>query len=154
MADFIELSDIVSLHLEYYDRLLLAAMFAQMLLTIGVLIRMGILRVAAVQSRAVRASEITLGSDKYPEAARKAGNSLNNQFQLPVLFYALVAILLIVGQVSALQAYLGWAFVISRFIHAAIHMSTNDLNWRFGVYLLGVFILTAFLFSVFWPIFF
>ncbi len=154
MSDLIVLSDVVSLHLEYYDQLLLAAVFAQMLLTLGLLIHMGVLRVAAVQARKVRISEITLGSDKYPDAARKAGNALNNQFQLPVMFYALVAILLIIDQTNIVQVYLGWAFVISRFIHAGIHITKNDLNLRFGVYLLGVFLLTAFIFSVFWPIYF
>lgn len=137
-----------------FDQLILGAVFLQMLMTIALILLMGMRRVTALQKRQVRMSEISLATDKYPDGAKKAGNALNNQFQLPVMFYALVAILLILGHATHVHVWLAWAFVISRLVHAFIHIGSNNVNFRFGAYLLGVFILTGFVFSVFWPLFF
>ncbi len=146
--------EITAQSISNFDQLVLAAVFLQMLLTIALVILMGQRRVAALQKRQVRMSEIALATDKYPDAAKKAGNALNNQFQLPVMFYALVAILLILGHATHVHVWLAWAFVLSRLVHAFIHISSNNVNFRFAAYLLGVFILTGFIFSVFWPVFF
>lgn len=147
-------ASIGTLQLEFFDKLILAAVFTQMILTIGLLVRMGILRVNAIKERTVRMSEIALNGEKYPDAAKKAGNALNNQFQIPVMFYVLVVILLIVSPANLLQVVLAWGFVLSRIAHAFIHIGSNNVTARFNVYLLGVIILTAFIFSVFWPIYF
>lgn len=146
-------SEVTSLGIPYFDQLVLAAVFLQMLMTIALVIRMGILRASALQKHEVRMSEISLASDKYPDGAKKAGNAFNNQFQLPVMFYALVAILLILGPATIVHVWLAWAFVISRLLHAFIHIGSNNVNIRFGAYLLGVFILTGFIFAVFLPIY-
>ena len=154
MGPLVEVSEIVMPRLDQMDRLLLAAMFVQILLMLGLLIRMGVLRVAAVRGRQVRMSEIALASDKYPEAAKKAGNALNNQFQLPVVFYVIVVLILVLGHTTQLQMVLAWLFVLSRYAHAFVHIGNNDLNLRFGLYLVGVFVLTAFIVSAFLPVLF
>jgi hypothetical protein len=48
--------------------------------------------VAAVKAGEVRLKDIALDSSRWPERLRKLANNYQNQFELPVLFYALVAL--------------------------------------------------------------
>ncbi len=79
-------------------------------------------------------------------------NSLANQFQLPVLFYALCLMLLQVGQVNQFVVGVAWAFVVSRWVHAYVHVTSNYIPARFTSFLIGallllmLFILTAIVF--------
>ncbi len=137
-----------------FDRLLLAASFAHVLLTLGLLIRLGFLRVAAVRTRQVSIRDVALSSDGYPEHALKVGKSFSNQFEIPMLFYFGVAVLLIFGNVTLWHVVLAWAFVALRYLHAGIHITTNNVNQRFAVYLVGVIVLTGLMLSIYLPILF
>ena len=65
---------------------------------------------------------------------------------MPVLFYALVPLLIVFGVRSDLQLGLLWAFVAFRYLHSAIHVSVNVVTWRFAAYLAGcVTLLSAWL---------
>jgi hypothetical protein len=64
-------------------------------------------------------------------------NSIANQFELPVLFYA-VSIILFVTQADNLPAViLAWIFVASRYAHAMVHVTSNQLRYRSPLFLLG-----------------
>jgi hypothetical protein len=38
---------------------------------------------------------------------------------------------------------LAWAFVLSRIVHAAIHLGPNKVRWRSPAFILGFLIVTA-----------
>ena len=137
-----------------FDRLILGASFAHIVLTLGLLIRMGILRVAAVRSRQVSMQDVALSSDRYPDHALKVGRSFSNQFEIPMLFYFGVAVLLIFGNVNIWHVVFAWAFVGLRYLHAGIHITTNNVDQRFMVYLAGVVVLTAWMLTIYLPILF
>jgi hypothetical protein len=67
---------------------------------------------------------------------------MRNQFQVPVLFYVLCFIFYALDSVTTTVLYLAWAFVISRIIHAYIHMSSNYVPARFRVFAIGFVIMT------------
>ena len=127
------------------DKLLIAAAFTQIALTLGLMLWLGFLRVGALNRRQVQLKDIALSNDKYPEQAKKAGNSFANQFQLPVLFYFLVVLQLIVGDVGWPDVVLACGFVVLRYAHAFVHTTSNNLRLRFSVFLLGLFVLCAYL---------
>jgi hypothetical protein len=65
-----------------------------------------------------------------------------------MLFLVLIAFILITRVGDLFLLVLAWVFVISRIVHAYVHTTSNDLDWRFRVYALGVLALI-----VMWVIF-
>jgi hypothetical protein len=122
---------------------ILAPVFAQVALTFALLVLTGYLRVGAIRSRETKVRDIALGQSNWPPRPTQAGNCYNNQFQLPVLFYLLVILATTLHKADWLFVIMCWSFVGSRYVHAAIHTTSNEINWRFGVFLAGAVILLA-----------
>ena len=64
-------------------------------------------------------------------------NALANQFQLPVIFYALAFILFNINAVTFLVLVLCWVFAASRWVHAIVHVSSNIVALRLRFFMLG-----------------
>jgi hypothetical protein len=119
----------------------LLPVFVQVGLTFFLLFWMGSVRLRALRARDVRINDIALRQPAWPERPTQISNAYDNQFQLPVLFYALVPLALITRKADLLFVVLSWMFVATRLAHAAIHTSTNDVQWRFMAFLIGAVIL-------------
>jgi hypothetical protein len=117
----------------------------QVLLTISVLVLLGPARRRSMCAKRqwLGDPEVALGSNEWSEEAAKRGNNYRNQFELPVLFYAVVAFTLITGVADGLMVVLAWLFVLSRLVHAAIHIGPNIVKWRGLVFILGAIVLLA-----------
>ena len=113
-------------------------LFVQITLVFVLLAMTGSRRIAAVQKGLVKEKDIALATDAYPDRIRQISNCMDNQFQMPVLFYALIAILLATGTQGLVYLVLAWIFVLSRLIHAYIFVTTNILPHRFGAFIVGV----------------
>ncbi len=72
-----------------------------------------------------------------------AADNFRNLFEVPVLFYALVPLLLLTGAVSGTLLGLAWTFVALRALHSAIHLSYNRVLHRFAAYLASTLCLFA-----------
>ena len=57
-------------------------------------------------------------------------NALANQFELPVLFYACCILLYITEADNLAAVGLAWLFVVLRYAHAFVHVTSNDLRYR------------------------
>ncbi|MCF6302600.1 MAG: MAPEG family protein [Devosiaceae bacterium] len=136
------------------DKLLLGAAFVQVIATLLLMGWAGVLRVGAVRARDVRMKDIALSGEKYPMHARQVANAYDNQFQLPVLFYFGVIVLLVTGSADIVGVALAWCFTVLRLIHIFIHTGTNNLTNRFYAFLFGLVVLVIFLMWVFIPLFF
>lgn len=64
-------------------------------------------------------------------------NALANQFQLPVIFYALSLILFNINAVSGLVLVLCWVFAITRWAHMLVHVNSNYIPLRMGFFVVG-----------------
>lgn len=124
-------------------RELMAPVFVQVALTFLLLIGTGATRVSALRRREVRIKDIALGQRAWPQRATQFSNAFQNQFELPVIFYALIAFVLITGQGGWPMVPLAWGFVATRILHAAIHTTGNVVTYRFYAYMLGMAILLA-----------
>ena len=120
---------------------LLLPVFVQVLLTFALMGAMGRARVAALRSGALRVRDIALGQSAWPAQATQFERAYLNQFELPVLFYAVVAMLLATNLSSTLFVVLAWLFVLTRLAHAFIHVTSNIVPQRFGAFLIGGIIL-------------
>ena len=119
---------------------LILAMLAQGLLALALLIHLGTHRVPLVLNGKVRIEEIALDKERWPERARQASNAFDNQFQLPVLFYVACLVAIAFGA-TLFEVVLAALFVVSRYIHAFIHITSNHVVRRFSAYLTGLIVL-------------
>jgi len=103
----------------------------------------GAKRVAAAQAGEVRLSEVALSNTAWPEDSRKFANNLANQFETPVLFYALVGIAIFLGATSIAMQVCAWGYLASRLGHTWIHVTSNNVVHRFYAFAAGIAFLIA-----------
>jgi hypothetical protein len=125
-------------------KLLVLAIAAQVLLTLAILVLMGRERVPRVLSGEIKVADIAVEKTAYPLRARLLSNNFDNQFQLPVLFYIGALLALWAGVPNLIEVLLAVLFVASRYVHAAIHVTTNNVQQRFAAYGLGLAVLVIF----------
>ncbi|MDX2158148.1 MAG: MAPEG family protein [Hyphomicrobiaceae bacterium] len=124
---------------------ILLPVVVQVALTVAVLVAMGPARAASMREKGQRLSDrdVTLGRNDWSDQAIKLANSYRNQFELPVLFYAVVAYALQTSAVDMVLVALAWVFAVSRIVHAAIHIGPNVVAWRGAAFLIGLVALIA-----------
>ena len=122
---------------------ILAPVFVQVALTFVLMLWMGRVRFAAVRAGEVKVRDIALGQRAWPDRVQQVVNAFHNQFETPVLFYALVAFALLARKADFLFVIMSWAYVLSRLAHAYVHATTNTLLLRFRIFLLGTLVLMA-----------
>ncbi len=127
---------------------ILLPVYVQVGLTFILLLWLGNSRVARLRSGEVKVKDIALGERNWPGRLLQIQNAYHNQFELPVLFYVLVALALFTRKADMLFVVMSWMFVTSRLVHVAIHTTSNKLAWRFQAFVVGVLIL-----AVMWVIF-
>jgi hypothetical protein len=123
------------------EKLLILALAAQALLTVSILVWMGMERVPRVRNGEIAMADIAVDRDAYPLKARLLSNNFDNQFQLPVLFYVGVMLALWSGGAGWVEVILAGLFVVLRYVHAGVHVTTNHVFRRFGAYFAGLVVL-------------
>ncbi|MGY5778690.1 MAPEG family protein [Rhizobium sp. LEGMi135b] len=70
-------------------------------------------------------------------------NSIANQFEIPLLFHV-CCIVLYTTQADNLPAViLAWIFVVTRYAHAYVHVTSNNLRYRSPLFALGFAVLVC-----------
>ena len=72
--------------------------------------------------------DIALRQPNWPDRPTQIGNCFSNQFEIPVLFYVLIAIALPLRHTDLVIVMLSWVFVVTRFAHAGIFVTSNDVR--------------------------
>lgn len=133
--------------------LILLPVLAQILLTLVILALLPRARAASMRARRQRMQDMALaGKTDWNELAQKTAASFDNQFQLPVLFYVLAAFALVTRMVDAWMLGFACLFVLSRVVHAVIHIGPNVVAWRFAAYVVGLVVLAAMWMLLAWRI--
>lgn len=119
--------------------------FAMVALTFAVWFTLFVQRVAHMKRVPARPEDLASGdaSRRYFEPVEMSANNLANLFEMPVLFYALVPLLVIAGQATAAQVVLAWLFVLARVAHSVIHIARARVPVRFMAYLASCAVLAA-----------
>ncbi|CAN5267197.1 MAPEG family protein [soil metagenome] len=120
---------------------ILAPLFVQVALTFALLFWMGALRLQSVKAGTVHVRDIALGQPNWTPQAMQVANAFHNQYQLPVLYYLLVILILVVAPATPFMVPLSWAFIATRLLHALIYVTTNNVPRRFFAYTAGLAIL-------------
>lgn len=105
--------------------------------------RMGRARTGAIRAGRARMEEIALDNTRWPDDVRKFANNFDNQFQVPLLFYAVLPLLILTQLEDIVAVVLAWAFVAGRIAHSLIHTGSNDVMKRFYGFALSFFAVAA-----------
>ena len=117
---------------------ILLPMLIQITLTLLVFLILGARKIKAIKAGGVDRQKTALDNSAWPEDVVKVSNNIANQFQTPVLFYVLSMLFYFTQQVSTTILVLAWVYVISRLVHAYVHIHSNYVPLRFNIFTLGV----------------
>jgi hypothetical protein len=121
--------------------MVLLPLFVQVGLTFALLIWMVGLRRQTLVAGETKIRDIALGQPNWPQRATQVGNCYRNQFELPLLFYLLIALALPLRHADLFIVLMSWVFVVTRFAHAGVFVNSNDLGRRSMAWLAGVLVL-------------
>jgi hypothetical protein len=124
-------------------QMVLLPVFVLVGLAFFLLIWMGAARRGALVSGQAKVRDVVLGQQNWPTRPTQIANCFANQFEIPILFYVLIAITLPLRQADLVIVLLSWVFVVTRFVHAGIFVTSNDLNQRSLAWFAGVLVLFA-----------
>jgi hypothetical protein len=124
-------------------QMVLLPVFVLVGLTFALLLWMAVVRRQALVGGETRVRDIALGQPNWPTRATQIGNCFKNQFELPLLFYILIALALPLRHADLFIVLMSWVFVVTRFVHAGIFVTSNDLRRRSLVWFAGVLVVFA-----------
>ncbi|HZN99574.1 MAG TPA: MAPEG family protein [Burkholderiales bacterium] len=111
---------------------------ALVLLTAVVWVRLYVERIRELRQRRIDPQSLAtsvLGGQTLQRV--QASDNFKNLFEVPVLFYALCAVLASTHYVSPFFVIGAWLYVALRYIHSFIHLTYNRVTHRFAVYVLS-----------------
>jgi hypothetical protein len=111
-------------------------MLAQIGWTFALYVWLTIERARAVGRGEVKYSAFEFSRNEPPKVARISRN-LVNQFELPVIFYAVVVLLVVIGRVGTIDVLAAWVFVAGRVVHTLVQTLTDDVPLRGRVFLIN-----------------
>jgi hypothetical protein len=124
-------------------QMVLLPVFALIGLAFALLFGMAATRTKSLSSGEVRIPDIALRQPNWPERATQIGNCFSNQFELPLLFYVLIAVGLPLRRIDLVLVLLSWVFVVTRYAHAGIFVSSNNVRQRGLAWFAGALVLMA-----------
>ena len=122
-------------------QMVLLPVFALVGLTFALLLWMVGARRNALVGGETKIRDIALGQPNWPNRATQIGNCYKNQFELPLLFYILIALATPLRHADLFIVLMSWVFVVARCVHAGIFVTSNDLGQRSTAWLAGVLVL-------------
>ena len=124
-------------------QMVLLPVFVLVGLAFFLLLWMATARTQALKAKEIRLKDVSLRQPNWPEKATQIANCFSNQFEIPVLFYLLIALALPLHKADLFIVLMSWVFVVTRLIHAGIFTTSNDMRQRSLVWFAGVLVLLA-----------
>ena len=119
--------------------------FALVALIFSVWVQVPVKRLAHIKANPPAREDFATGAagKRYFASVDQPADNLANLFEMPVLFFALVPLLLITRHAGTVEVALAWVFVALRAVHSIIHTGGNVVRVRFMVYLASCAVLSA-----------
>jgi hypothetical protein len=121
--------------------MVLLPVFTEVALVFALLIGMVLARRQTLVSGETRIRDVALGEPNWPKRTTQVANCFANQFELPVLFYVLIALALPLRHADLVIVLLSWVFVVTRLVHAGVFVTSNDFGHRSTVWIAGALVL-------------
>ncbi len=120
------------------QHLILWPLLLQITLTILMYIRLAMVKAKEIQAGNVDLVATAANQEAWPASVRLINSNLRNQFETPVLFYVLCIVLLALRSVSSTAIIVAFVWSGSRFLHAFVHTSSNNVKLRLPLFLVGI----------------
>ena len=105
---------------------------------------MFISRVIAIQKSGIDAQELSTPdrvNAAFDDKIQAPSNCFKNLFEMPVIFYALTALIVLLEFSDQLFLNLAWSYVGLRALQACVHCTYNKVIHRFMAYLASALVL-------------
>jgi len=99
--------------------------------------------IKAAKNKIIKYKYFKAYQGEVPEYIEVLRQTLKNQFELPILFYFLVSLIIFFDNLTIVDLIFAWSFVMFRYIHCYIRLTSNYLPYRARVFMIGLFILVA-----------
>ena len=124
-------------------QMVLLPVFVLVGLTFALLLGMVSARARARVSLEAGPKDTASGQPNWPAGVTQVGDCFSNQFEIPVLFYILIALALPLRHADLFIVLMSWVFVVTRFVHAGIFVTSNNIRQRGLAWFAGVLVLLA-----------
>jgi len=115
---------------------------ALVLLTAIVWVRLYVERIGEMRTRKINPQSLATAASANQTLQRvRASDNFRNLCEMPVLFYALCAVLASAQFVAPFFVVGAWVYVALRCVHSFIHLTYNRVSHRFIVYALSAVVL-------------
>ncbi len=118
----------------------------QVMLVMVLYILLGIEKSKAIKAGGVDRVKTALHNDAWPDHVLRVSNNIGNQFETPMLFFVLSLVFFSLKSVDMTVLVLSCAYVVSRIVHSYIHVTSNYVPKRRGVFMVGCIILIVLVF--------
>jgi hypothetical protein len=124
---------------------LVFACLAMVILVLMVGLKMLLSRIAEMKEKRMdlqlaAATSLQMGSHLQNV---QAADNFKNLFEVPVLFYTLIAVAIGLGHVPIWLVAGAWVFVLLRYLHSFIHCNYNKVMHRFATFGLSFLLVVA-----------
>ncbi|MFT7186550.1 MAG: hypothetical protein ACI84K_001953 [Pseudohongiellaceae bacterium] len=123
------------------SKLVFYPVIAQIILTFIVYMRLPIAKNRVLKTFEIDLARRALHNDAWPDSVLKISNNVQNQFESPVLFYALCFMLWALNVVSIFALLVAWGYVVLRVIHVFVHTGSNEIPIRKKVFMASTVLL-------------
>jgi hypothetical protein len=117
------------------SKLIFYPVIAQIILTFIVYIMLPIAKSRVLKTIEVDINRRALHNDAWPDSVLKISNNVQNQFESPVLFYALCFMLWALNSVSIFALVVAFGYVFLRVVHVFVHTGSNKIPVRKKVFM-------------------
>jgi len=80
---------------------------------------------------------------KLPDYLIQATQHYENLYETPLLFYVIVILAYLLKVVDVVTITLAYSYVVTRVVHAFIHLNSNRVRHRRNVFLISIAVLTT-----------
>ena len=112
---------------------ILVPVFGHLTLVLFLFVMVSIRRMQAVNHGEIQTDDLAHKSNE-PEASRRWANNLNNQFEVPTLFYVTIALLYATGSVNWIYVALAFIFLFGRIVHTVAQVTGDNVGLRGKVF--------------------
>lgn len=133
-----------------YRNLIFAPILVQVALTLLVYVLLIREKIRCIKAGTVNKERRALHEDAWPDSVLQINNNIRNQFEVPVLFYVVALVLWALEGVGLVALVVAWLFVLSRIVHAWIHLGSNYVPNRRRAFTVGWWLVVALVLLAAW----
>ena len=121
--------------------LIIYPILAVVLMNFIVMFHMRYMISKAIKNRDVKYKYFKAYESSAPEYLLTSRHHYKNFFEIPILFYLLCLVLYMIDDVSAIDLWIAWLFVVFKGIHSYIRITSNYVPYRAYSFFVCVFLL-------------